>query len=178
MSLREAIKIAYEKGYRITDDGKLYGLSGKELTVKTHGTQRYPTFAVNVGKLTSSGVYGIPVHKFAAFCFYGEESFNDGFVIRHLDGNVLHISKENIKLGSHSENNMDKDPLVRKASAIKARAAQGIRPYNAKLTEEDVREIRLRYTNGESGYEISKDYEVSNVTIYDIIKGRKYSDVI
>ena len=99
-------------------------------------------------------------------------------VVRHLDGNVLNLSKENIQLGSHSQNNMDKAPEVRKAAAIKARAAQGKRPTNAKLNSEEVREIRSRYSKGESGYAICKDYGVSNVTIYDIVKGRKYSDVI
>ena len=178
MSLREAIKIAYEKGYRIDIDGKLHGISGKELAVKLRGTQRYPTFAVNVGKLTSSGVYGIPAHKYAAFCFYGESAFGEGLVVRHLDGDVTNLSKENILLGSHSQNNMDKDPEVRKSAAKKARAAQGRRPNNAKLNSDQVREIRNRYEKGESGYAICKDYGVSNVTIYDIINGRKYNDVI
>jgi len=40
------------------------------------------------------------------------------------------------------------------------------------------REIRQRYREGESGYSINRDYDVSTVTIYNVIKGRKYSDVI
>lgn len=176
--MRKAISIALEKGYKMADDGVLIGMKGKPLKVRLRGKQRYPTFSVNVGDLTPSTVYGVPVHKFAAYWYYGEDSYVEGLVVRHLDGDTLNVSKENLVMGTHSENNLDKCPKVRRNAAIKARASQGSRPLNAKLTADQVRIIRERYANGESGYSISEDYGISGVTVYELIKRRKYADVI
>lgn len=131
---------AISKGYFVTEDGKLYGPKG-QLKVSIGGSQRYPTFSTNWGGY----VYGIPVHKFAAYVFYGEQSFENNVVVRHLNGNTLDFSKLNLLLGTHSENNMDKSPSVRVASAKAARASQGKRPLNAKLTDEDVEYIKEFY---------------------------------
>lgn len=176
-SMIKAMDIALSKGYRVTEDGTLLGVKGKPLNVKRHGAQRYPTFSVNVGDLTESGVYGIPAHKFAAYVFYGEDTFKEGVVVRHLNGNTEDISKANIVLGTHSENNHDKDPEIRRAAARKARAAQVGRPHNARFTNEQVIEIRKRRADGESGYTLAEEFGVSNVTIYNIEKGRIYNDI-
>lgn len=168
---------AYGRGYRVTDGGKLIGPKG-ELSVGLYGTQRYPTFSTNWG----GRVVSLPIHKFAAFCFYGAESFKEGLVVRHKNGNTLDFSQDNIKLGSHSDNNMDKDPDIRKASAVKARASQGVVPRNAKLLEEDVRAIRLEYEslNGKkapNGFtkRLTEKFGVSRTVINKIIRGEYYA---
>lgn len=173
-SLIRAMDIALSKGYRVLEDGTLLGTKGKPLKVKRRGAQRYPTFSVNVGDLTESGVYGIPAHKFAAYVFYGEDTFGEGVVVRHLNGDTEDISKANIVLGTHSENNLDKDPEVRRAAARKARAAQGKRPPNARFSEEQVIEIRERRAAGENGYRLAEEFGVTPQAIYYIEKGRNY----
>lgn len=177
-TIRKAIYIAYERGYRVTEDGRLINAEGRELVVKRRGKQRYPTFSLNDKRISKSGVFGIPVHRFAGYCFYGDKIFNKDLVLRHLDANTENISKENLVLGTHSDNNLDKPKSTRIRAAKKARSAQGYRPHNAKLEDAQVREIRARYNNGESGYSISEDYGVSAQTIYYIIKGKRYADVI
>lgn len=178
MVIREAIKIAYKKGYRVSDDGILYGLKGAPIVVRRRGNQRYPTFSVNVGKLTKSGVFGIPVHKFAAYCFYGDGSFQEGLVVRHINRDTCDISKENIKMGTPSDNNLDKPAEIRSYAARKARASQGYRAYNAKLCDDQVREIRVRYRNGDTARKLANEFGVSDVTIYNIVNKRRYIDVI
>ena len=175
--IRQAIYLAYERGYRVTEDGRLINSKGDSLVVKRRGNQRYPTFSLNDKNMSNSGVFGIPVHRFAGYCFYGNEVFKDGIVIRHLDADTENISKVNLVLGTHSENNLDKCPNVRRMAAIKARASQGYRPNNAKLNDGQVREIRERYAKGESGYSICRDYGISNVTVYNIINRKRYVDV-
>jgi len=170
----KAMDIALSKGYRVTEDGTLIGAKGKPLKVKIRGAQRYPTFSVNVGGLSESGVYGIPAHKFAAYVFYGEDVFKEGVVVRHLNGNTEDISKANIVLGTHSENNLDKDPEARRAAARKARAAQGSRPHNARFSQEQVEEIRERRKAGENGYHLAEEFGVTPQAIYSIEKGRNY----
>lgn len=173
---------AYTRGYRVTDCGKLLGplsLRNGPLSIKCYGKQRYPTFSTNWG----GRVFGVPVHQFAAFCFYGQEILNPSLVVRHKNGNTLDVSKENIILGTHSENAMDKDPLVRKAAAVKARAAQPKRAVNAKLTGEQVKYIR-EYLDVYKGKKSPNGYlsalvakmSVSNATLWKIRKGDIYSE--
>ena len=171
---------AKQRGYYITEQGELFGPKGK-VNVSLHGKQRYPTFSSN----WAGYVYGIPVHQFAAYCFYGELAFSKDVVVRHINGSTLDFSKQNIRLGSHSDNNMDKCPEKRKAAAIKARMSQGIVPNNAKLTKKDVLDIRDQYSklNGEkapNGFAtaLANKYNVSKTVIYKVVKGEYYASYI
>jgi len=115
------IELAYNLLYRVTPDGKLFSKK-KELKIKKYGKQKYPTFTCSF----NGKQYSLPVHHLAAYCFFHREMFNKDLVIRHLNGNVLDVSQENIKLGSHSENNQDKDPSVRsRAASIAAKVRHG-----------------------------------------------------
>lgn len=131
---------AVARGYTVDEDGNLYGPKGK-LAVKKYGKQRYPTFSTNWGGF----VFGVPAHMFAAYIFYGHESFKENVVVRHLNANTTDISRLNIVLGTHSENNLDKSPETRSAAAKKGRESQGKRPMNAKLNDDQVSEIREFY---------------------------------
>ena len=131
---------AVARGYSVKENGELHGPKGR-LSVKTYGKQRYPTFSTNWGGY----VFGVPVHMFAAYVFYGEEVFKEGAVVRHLNADTTDITRVNIVLGTHSENNLDKSPETRSAAAKKARESQGKRPMNAKLNDEQVSEIREFY---------------------------------
>lgn len=174
-TLRAAITIAAKKGYVVTEDGILLGPKGR-VAVKAYGKQKYPTFSVSgvPGVKNKYGVFGVPVHKLAAFCFYGEDALTSECV-RHLDGDVNNVSRDNIALGTHSENNMDKDPEVRRAAARKARAAQGKRSPNSKFSDEEVRFIR---NSDESGPELSRRFNVTRQTIHNIRKKKGYYDDI
>lgn len=173
-NLQKVIVYAYEKGYRVTEQGKLVSPFGRELLIKKRGKQRYPTFSVNVGDMTVSGVYGIPVHKFASYCFYKEESFKEGIVTRHMNANTEDVSLKNIKLGSYSDNEYDKSKEVRTRSATLARRSQGYKAYNRRFNDEQIIAIR---NDGGSYAEIARKYGVTPECIGNIVKGRTYKDV-
>lgn len=171
------IKEAYERGYRVIN-GELHGPKGK-VSVKLHGKQRYPTFSTNWG----GKVFSLPVHQFAAYQYYGDETFSDSVVVRHLDSNTLNITKENLVLGSHSENNLDKCPQVRSRVASIARRSQGHTPKNAKLTEDQVQEIRTLYKNLDGqkaprGFckSLCDKFGVSRTVINKVVRGVHYSN--
>lgn len=167
----------YNKGYRINLEGKLLNPENKEINFKLYGKKRYPTFSINYNKKP----YGIPVHLFAAYCFYKEESFLKEFVVRHLDGNVLNVSFKNIKLGTHSQNNLDKCPIKRKLAARKARLSQGDKFLNKKLSIQDVKFIRQEYSNliGKTpkGFilNLMNKFNVSKPTIFNVIHYKNYN---
>ena len=169
---------AVVRGYSVTESGELFGPKGK-LKVSLAGKQRYPTFSTNWGC-----VFGIPIHMFAAYIYYGDKSFDETKVVRHLNGNTLDFSKSNIVLGTPSENEMDKTKETRVRSAKAGRAAQGVRPNNSKLTDEQVKEIKkffegfgnARAKQGETK-QLAETMGVSTTVLYKIKNGEYYKDV-
>ena len=73
-------------------------------------------------------------------------------------------------LGTHRDNMKDRDN--------RDRGAKGQRQGSAKLTEDDVREIRLHYAIGKVSYEeLGMFYDVGPTAIANIIKGRRWGHV-
>ncbi len=169
---------AVERGYHIEDD-VLFGPKGK-LKIACCRSQRYPTFSTNWG----GRVFGIPVHLFAAYMYYGKAAFTKGVVVRHINGNTTDFSKQNLRLGSHSDNNLDKSPAVRKAAAVAARAAQGYPPHNAKLSQTQVEQVRTFYqllggkkaSNG-SVAQLGRELGVSKTVLTKIKNGEYYANI-
>lgn len=54
---------------------------------------------------------------------------------------------------------------------------KGEKSLTAKLTEQQVIEIRLRFLKGERQCDIKKDYQVSAQTIYDIVRNRRWRHI-
>lgn len=167
---------ALERGYRV-EGNQLIGPRGL-IKVKCHGSQRYPTFSTNWGGY----VYGVPVHQFAAYQYYGKAAFIKGTQIRHINGDTLDFSKANIVLGSSSQNQLDKCPTSRKQAAQKARAAQGITPSNAKLSKTQIQEIRDAYTKlggkkAPNGFtkKLTEHYGVTRTVINKVVRGLHYA---
>lgn len=76
-----------------------------------HGYKRF-----SIGPRTKR----IPVqfHRFQAWFAYGEAMYEPNIVCRHKDGNPLNNHRDNILIGTQSDNMMDRDPAVRKAHAF------------------------------------------------------------
>lgn len=111
----KAALAAYFKGYRITDSGDLLGPSGRKITVKARKSDRgYPRFGVWLEDEKRS--VRIAVHKFAALCFYGLKAFSSP-CIRHGDDDRTNFARDNLKLGSYSDNMLDRCPDERSRSA-------------------------------------------------------------
>lgn len=144
--------------------------SGKEVKPKLFGKQRYPSITLSYGSF--------PLHKFVAYELYGKTAFNK--IVRHLDGNTLNLSKNNIILGTHSENNLDKPKETRTAAAKKARSCQK-RTYVAKLSMSIAIQIRYGFQNQKlkkHAYckNMAKQLNVSISTIYAILNKRIWNE--
>lgn len=173
------VKEAAERGYYVTLCGRLFGPRG-ELKGKKYGKQHCPTFSTNWG----GRVYSIPIHKLAAYQWFGEDSFKEGVHVRHLDGNTENFKATNLRLGSASENEQDKPKEERVRVAKLARAAQGFTPNNAKLSDSDVREIRRLYKTlkgkkAPNGFttKLVEKYGVSRTVITKVVKKEYYPNV-
>lgn len=134
------IREAKERGYYVTLCGLLYGPKGR-IKLSLSPKQKYPTFSTNWG----GRVYGLPVHKFAGYFWYGDAALEKGVHVRHMKPDTLDFSKKNLRLGSASDNEQDKPKADRVRVAKIGRSAQGFTPKNAKLTDADVWHIRDEY---------------------------------
>lgn len=96
-------------------------------------------------------------------------------VLHHCDNPCCceAIQPGHLFLGTHTENMADRD---RKGRHVTHR---GVDHKRAKLTEEDVRDIRRRYTQGETPASISRLYshKVSPTRIDQIVWGRAWRHV-
>lgn len=105
----------------------------------------------------------VRVHQLVAEAFLGPRPV--GHEINHIDGNPSNNHASNLEYVTHSEN-------------IAHAYALGLIPRRPmKLTEDDVREIRRRHSEGESMRGISRDYPVSGPTVRAIVRREKWKAV-
>ena len=117
-------KIAIQRGYKVSKDGVFYGATGKKLTMVNDDGYKIASIQIN-GK--NKKLYA---HRLQAYQKYNNEIYNKGIVVRHLDGNKLNNSWNNIAIGTCSDNSMDIPKDVRVATASKG--GQAVTKYNRK----------------------------------------------
>lgn len=182
----EYIRLAIKRGFSFDFETlELITPSGTRVKPKLHGSQRYPSYTFN----SLSGIkvnVSFPIHKFVAYILYGEASFSKGVNVRHLDGDTLNLSKDNIVLGTSQENQYDKPEKSRQEAAKKARAAQGLRPVNSIVTESMAEAILLEYfeKRGEGIKAprglvkgIAEKYGLNRNTVQSICNGINFKDL-
>jgi hypothetical protein len=92
----------------------------------------------------------------------------DSLWVLHKCDNPSCVNPDHLFLGTHRDNERDKTEKGR---------AHRIGTRNAKLTEEQVREIRVLSAAGLSQRKIASQFGVTQVTICNVQRGRSYSYV-
>lgn len=157
----QEIRDAYAFGYRSTKGGRIV-LNGERVPLiikETTGTRQVtPTqYYVFIGKYPGSPENYIRVHRFVAYCKYGEEAFLH--LVRHKNDISLDNSWDNLLLGDHRSNALDISPELRRERA--QRAAEKKR----KLTPEQRAEIPILKEYGWSYSQLAARYGVCVATI-------------
>lgn len=120
----KAALVAHLNGYRVHTNGILFNPDGRRMYVKARKSDNgYPRFTVYLAD-EKRGVR-IPVHKFAALCFYGVKTFS-AQCIRHMNDDRTDFSYDNIKLGTNVQNMQDRCPEHRKRIASAAGKASAV----------------------------------------------------
>jgi hypothetical protein len=167
MEFNKKEKIAYKKGYRVTN-GKVYGLSVKTLSLK-FDKKGYPSFTFVTGsrKDNTRKKHTMPVHRLLAYQKYGDIIYEDGIQTRHLDGNPSNFSESNIEIGTAIDNASDKDRNVVLGAARYAAS------FNKKWSDDEVKHIKLDRENGMKYTEIMNKWGMkSKGTVSYILKKR------
>jgi Mor family transcriptional regulator len=128
----------------------------------------YPKTSFRKSKNLSSR---ISAHRYSYERFKGEIPVGL-YVCHNCPGgdNRSCVNPNHLWLGTQLENMQDK--------GNKGNQCKGVTHGNHKLTEQDVKDIRRRYSEGEYGSDLAKEYNVSNGLIYHIKNGKAWKYTI
>ena len=108
--------------------------------------------------------YPVAVHKLVAYQLYGLAAFEEDVQVRHLNNIKTDNSPKNIAIGSQFDNAGD--------------SPNGAFINNAKLSPQEVSEIRVRAGNGEFYKDIVKGYPITSIgNISEIVNNKIWKNV-
>jgi len=152
----QAVLTAAAKGYTVNESGQVIAPSGaiRKLYVPRNPRKQYAEFGIS----SEAGKVAVPVHRLAAVLKFGPVAVSPGVHVRHLNGNSLDNRPDNIAIGNHSQNMMDRSKADRVAHAQKAGRANS-------LPDDLWREIERRHAEGMSYKAIRAEYRISLGTL-------------
>jgi len=166
------LKLAYERGFRVTKEGDLISSTGRKCKLKLN-SRGYYICNFSVRRLKNCNrVQPLFVHRLQAYSKFGEDLFEFGIVVRHLNGNKLDNSWNNIAIGTQSDNLMDIPVEIRKSIALNAAS------YTRKLTEGEVISLRKDRKDGMKYKDLRCKYNLAKSTISCIVNRKTYSWVV
>jgi hypothetical protein len=152
---------AFQKGYKV-ENGEIFNHLHQKVNFWLQNG--YPTIAIS-----SHPVFA---HRLTAYQKFGNAIFEKEMQVRHLNGDKLDFSFQNIEIGTSKQNQLDKPIEKRKhagyLSALRKR----------KLSIEQATKIRNEYSllTKKRGFirATARKYNVGEATIYRIIYYKTY----
>lgn len=153
-------EVMFSKGYTVDEYGRLFNKLGVEVigSVDNNG------YRATGMRTPDNRVVRVYFHRMVAYAKFKDKIYQNGTVVRHLDGNPLNNSWDNIDIGSYSDNMMDIPKSIRVANA---------RLANMKYDEDMVDMIKSLRSKGLKYTDIMKETGISSKgTISYIINHR------
>ena len=119
-----------------------------------------------VNRVTPHGKFWY-AHRFAWYQANGP--IPDGMCVLHLCDNPPCINARHLFLGTQADNMADRDK--------KGRNPQGETHGRSRLTAEDVREIRLKQSNGTPSTRLAEEYGVAQSQISRIVQRQHWKHI-
>jgi len=149
---------AFDKGYRVTKEGSLLNPNGEVI-----GTEKDKGYICTTMRFNGS-FKRLMAHRLQSFQKHGIKIYENGIVTRHLNGNPLDNSWDNIAIGTYSDNMMDVPKEERVKRAI--HAASFCKKYNND-------EVINFYENCRSYKKTMENFNISSKgTLNHILKNR------
>ena len=120
--------------------------------MKLNLSKEYYTFTIRIGLKTRR----VRVHRMQAYQKFKDKIYEDNIVVRHLNGNSLDNTFNNIGIGSQSENMFDRP---REERAKHGRLAAS---FNIKYPKELIDEMKAFYNNCKSYKQTMEKYNLSS----------------
>lgn len=148
---------------RVCSDGRIMGPRGAWLKPRTE-----PSGYQVVGITRNARAYPVRVHVVVCTAFHGPRP-TPQHEVAHANGVKSDNRAENLRWATHPENEADK--------AQTGTLLLGERRWNAKLTAEDVREIRRRIAGGEVKRRLAAEFGVTPTAIQAVASRRSWKHV-
>lgn len=149
-------------GFEISDTGELRNVKTGNVYKKELLRSGYYSVRVTLGSRKRKK--HIIIHKAVAYAFLG----GDGEEVNHIDGDKTNNNVDNLEWCTNSENLFHAWNVIN--SFDRERYIGENNPAH-KLSEDDVRNIRLEKINGASERSLSRKYKVSRPVIHGILNG-------
>jgi hypothetical protein len=162
-SLKDALISAYDRQYRVDEEGRVVSPSGVYLKLSPD-KWGYLGFSIGLNKTVRT----VPVHRLLAYQVFGDKIFEQDILVRHLDGNCQRNLSSNIDIGTQTNNMMDIPVAKRVLHALEAAKVQ------RKLSEEEVKQLRLDRAGGMKYDELVVKYRISKSTVSYIVNNKTY----
>lgn len=131
---QQAIILAYERGYRIDYHGYAWNPKGDQIN-GSENKNGYLRISIRDG----IGPIFVFFHRLQAYQKYGVKIFEKGIVVRHKNGVPSNNSFENILIGTHQDNHLDKPRVV--IDRCQRIATDAARKYN----KEEVKDFYIKH---------------------------------
>lgn len=154
---------AYERGYRVGPDGELYSPMQKVLRPGANN-RGYRRFAIRI----DGGHALLFVHQLAAYQTFGAEALAEGVHVRHLDGDSLNNSPDNLAIGSPRDNVMDRPAQDRLNHARHAAS------HKRRLTQTQAQQLRNDHRSGMRLADVAEKYNIAKSTASYIVNHKTY----
>lgn len=161
--------------YQVSESGEVFGPKGKMSVTMGFGT-RYKL--VRIPHPTERKPYGkrivfIPIHRLVAEVFIGPSPSKD-HVVRHLDDDANNNHVSNLCWGSRKENFAD---AVRNKKNSNFTGLKGQNNGYAKLSDDDVRNIRKHLSNNMTMRSVAKMFDISAASVFAIHHRKSWSHI-
>jgi hypothetical protein len=155
----QAIRLAKRKGYYCDEYGNMYSKRGNKLKLRMMN-KTYWYFKVRTDKLFGKREMTIIcVHRFVAYCKYGEVIFVKGVQVRHRNGISTDNSYDNLLIGTNSDNQQDIPRIDR------VKRGQYASSFLRKFTDEQEQSI-IEFYRGCKSYKLTMEkFDVKKGTL-------------
>jgi len=116
------------------------------------------------------------VHRLVAYNKFGNNIYEDGICVRHLDGDKLNNKNSNIAIGTTRDNTMDRDQNEVKQYALNASKQAALK--KRKFTDKQVQDIKDYYNNGKTYKEVMLKFNISSKGTLHYILNNTYTSSI
>jgi hypothetical protein len=165
----EARDVSGWAGYRVSRTGivwssKARGLnSGEWIRLAVHRSRGYPIVNLNKpDRHKTAKVHLLVLEAFIGPCPEGKEGC-------HNDGNRENCHLDNLRWDTHQANCDD--------MRIHGTVARGSDLKHSSLTDQQVIEIRLKYSSGETLRSLAFEFNVNHTTIWNVVNNKTWKHV-
>lgn len=148
--------VMFSKGYTVDKYGRLFNKLGVEVI----GSVDNRGYRATGMRTPDNRVVRVYFHRMVAYAKFKNKIYQDGTVVRHLDGNPLNNSWDNIDIGSYSDNMMYIPKSIRVTNAGLA---------NMKYDKDMVNMIKDLRSKGLKYADIMKETGIHNKSVISYI---------